>query len=68
MVVGGLAFVGVFLIVIVNGHWPAFLQPVKTYYSNVSAMLGDLALIVEIWTFLGPGGLIYLLGSRLADA
>lgn len=65
MYFGGIVFAGIFLIVLANRHWPFFLQGVRDYYALVASLFGDLALIVEAWTFLGPGGLVYLLGRWL---
>jgi hypothetical protein len=67
MMAGGVVLVGIFVVVLLNGRWPHFLFPVRNYYQLVTSLLGDLGIIVEIWTFLGPGGLIYLLGKRIAD-
>jgi len=65
---GGLAFASVFLVVLVNGTWPTFLQPVRSLFEILGAsLLGDWAFIVEIWIFIGPGMLIYWLGERLQD-
>jgi hypothetical protein len=64
---GGALLAAIFVLVLVNGSWPAFLQPVQNLFGAISHWAGDFALIAEIWLFVGPGVLLYYWGKHLAE-
>lgn len=64
-VLGGLAFASIFIIVLVNGSWPDFLWPVQSRFAIISDFVGPWAFAVELFIFIGPGLLVYLIGQRL---
>lgn len=67
-VLGGLCFAGIFLIVIVNGTWPDFLEPVRRRYGMISDFAGGFAFVIELFLFIGPGLLIAALGQKLQNS
>ena len=62
---GGLAYLAIFAIVLVNGTWPDFLEPIQTKFATMEQFLGPLNWPAQIAMFAGPGGLLYLLGERI---
>ena len=66
-IAGGAIFVGIFLVVLLNGGWPDFLEPIQNLYGFVSSWIGDAAIVVEAWIFIGPGALLYYLGKSLGE-
>ena len=64
-VLGGVTFAGIFLIVLVNGTWPAFLHPVQHRFALASDFFGSYAFIVELMIFVGPGLLLAFIGQKL---
>jgi hypothetical protein len=64
--IGLILFVGIFVIVLANGSWPQFLEPVRARFAIISDFVGGFALIVEGAIFVGPGILIAWLGQHLA--
>ncbi len=65
---GGATLALVILIVIINGRWPVFLEPVRSRFELISGFLGDYAIIVEGLCFVGPGLLIAWIGGWLKDS
>lgn len=63
-ILGGVTLAGIFLVVLVNGTWPAFLRPVQQRFALASDFFGSAAFIVELLVFVGPGLLISYLGQR----
>lgn len=59
------AFAGIFIIVMINGTWPALLYPVKALFATLNDWVGGFAIIVEGWLFLGPGLLLIWLGKAM---
>jgi hypothetical protein len=66
-IVGALALAGIFVVVMLNGRWPEFLYPVRSVFGAISGVVGDAAIVVEAWLFVGPGALIYFWGKRLGE-
>jgi hypothetical protein len=64
---GGLVLALIFLTVLLNGHWPDFLRPVQLMFQTISSVFGSFALVLEVWIFIGPGAVIYLVGQKLAE-
>lgn len=64
---GGAIFVGIFVIVLLNGGWPNFLKPIPNLYATISDWTGDAAILIEMWLFIGPGALLYFRGKALSD-
>ena len=62
---GGLTYAAIFLIVLVNGRWPHFLQPIQSRFAIAGRFLGDFAFMAEIAVFVGPGLLLATLGKNL---
>lgn len=67
-ILGGACFAAIFLIVIVNGSWPDFLEPVRSRYALANNLVGEFAFVVEILCFTGPGLLISALGAKLQNS
>ncbi len=67
MVGGAALFAGMFVIVLINGRWPAFLEPVRSRFALASDLLGNFAFIVELGVFVGPGFLVAWLGERMGS-
>ena len=66
--IGGICFAGIFLIVLLNGTWPEFLEPVRNCYAAISDLVGSLAFLVELVIFVGPGLLVALAGQSLRNS
>lgn len=67
-VAGGLCFAGIFLIVLLNGSWPDFLEPVRSRYEMLGNMTGGFAFIIELIVFVGPGLALVAFGENLRDS
>ena len=65
-VIGGIAFLSIFAIVLLNGSWPDFLRPVQSRFAIITQFAGSLAFIVELGLFVGPGLLVALLGQKMS--
>lgn len=65
---GVAALANVFLIVLVNGRWPEFLTPVRTLFGGVAHYVGDWAIVVGAWIFIGPGLALIAAGEALERA
>jgi hypothetical protein len=63
--IGALLFAGIFLVVLINGKWPLFLEPVRSRFSLASDFLGPFTFIVEAIIFVGPGLLLRWIGQRI---
>jgi hypothetical protein len=63
--VGVAAIVGIFLVVLLNRHWPTFLKPVQHLFAGLSHYIGGWAFPVEIFIFIGPGLVLIRLGDAL---
>lgn len=59
MLIGGVLFVGVFAVTLLNGKWPEFLSPIQLLFQIISRGLGDFAFVIEALLFVGPGWLVY---------
>lgn len=66
MMLGGGALATIFAAVILNGHWPDVLHPVRVTFGAMGNTLGWFALPAEIWLFIGPGALVRHVGERMA--
>jgi hypothetical protein len=64
---GGIALLGIFAVVMINGHWPSWLQPVRAAFSGVASVLGEGAIVVEGLAFVGPGLVIMWIGQHLVE-
>ena len=65
--VGGAVFIGIFVIVLLNGRWPDFLKPIQNLYGVISNWTGEAAIVIEMWLFIGPAALIYYWGKSLGE-
>ena len=63
--VGLASFAGIFIVVMLNGTWPAILHPVKALFSTLNDYVGGWAIIIEGWLFLGPGLFLIWLGNEI---
>ena len=59
------ALAGIFIIVLVNSTWPAFLKPVQTLFAALTDIVGGFAFVIEGLIFLGPGLALVKLGEAL---
>ena len=66
-ITGGAIFVGIFVVVLLNGGWPNFLKPIQNLYDAISDWTGDAAIVIEMWLFIGPGALLYYWGKALSE-
>lgn len=64
MIAGGACLALIFLTILIIGHWPDAFQPIRDYFRLV-AQVPLFGWLIELWTFLLPGGVIYLVGQRL---
>lgn len=64
---GGAVFIGIFVIVLLNGCWPDFLKLIQNLYGVISDWTGEAAIVIEMWLFIGPGALIYYWGKSLGE-
>ncbi len=62
---GGLAYAGIFVIVLLNGSWPVFLRPVQARFALASELLGSFSFVLQALIFVGPGLLVNYVGQRL---
>ena len=62
---GAMSFAAIFIIVMINGKWPVFLQPIRLRFQMASEWAGSFAFIIEIFFFIGPGLAISWLGEKL---
>jgi len=65
MVAGGASLALIFLIVMVNGSWPDFLEPVRSRFELGSNLLGIFWFPVLLGIFVGPGLAIQYLGEKI---
>lgn len=66
--IGGICFASIFIVVIANGSWPNFLEPVRSRFELIDDFVGGFAFIVELFLFVGPGLLIAAVGEKLKSA
>ncbi len=65
---GAACLTGIFLVVIHNGSWPGFLEPIRQLFATNACVSGEFTLIVELILFIGPGILIRVAGERIRDS
>ena len=56
---------GIFLVVLLFGQWPDFLEPIQSLFGSIGSTVGGFAFVVEVWIFVGPGLLVFWIGRRL---
>jgi hypothetical protein len=66
-ILGGALFAAIFIVVLVSGSWPQFLDPVRERFKIISSFLGSFTFVAEVLIFLGPGGLVLMLGQWLQE-
>jgi hypothetical protein len=66
-IVGAAALGGIFMVVLVNGTWPTFFSPIRSVFTAIGNSVGNWALVIEGWLFVGPGLLLRALGAKLRD-
>ena len=67
MLFGGLLIAAIFLTVLINGHWPDFLGPVRNSARAISGYIGGLVWLVWVAVFIGPGFVVHSVGEHLAS-
>jgi hypothetical protein len=67
VIIGGASFAAIALCVLVNGTWPQALKPVQHTFAFLSDWIGEWALAIEIWAFIGPGMLLMWMGSKIRE-
>lgn len=65
LVIGGLIFVSILIVVLFNGSWPDFLEPVRSRFGIINSFLGPFTFIAELAVFLGPGWIVFWLGQQM---
>lgn len=68
MIIGGIALASIFLIVLINGSWPDYLQPIRSRFEIGSKFLGDFWFPALIGIFIGPGMAVTWFGEKLNRA
>ena len=65
MLIGGLAIAGIFLTVLINGHWPDSFSPLRNFMRGAGDLVGDAVWFLWVAIFIGPGFLVQQIGERL---
>lgn len=65
MVAGAACLAAILILVLVNGSWPDYLEPVRSRFELAHRLVGNFAFEVEVGLFLLPGGLTFWLGERM---
>lgn len=65
MFAGGVSIAIIFLIVLVNGSWPSFLEPVQNAARGIGDTVGDLVWLFWVAAFIGPGFIVQQIGIKI---
>lgn len=65
MIAGAVLFASIFVAMLVNGQWPAFLEPIQSRFARMADLFGWFAYVLEFAVFVVPGLLVVWLGENL---